>query len=456
MNVEDNIGMNLKRKPVFPCIKKPEEPIACRLIGLYPQRQEGLWMQRIKILGGMLTREQWLGIAHLCRSITPSASLHLTTRQDIEFHNLTAERIPLVQSEMAATGLTGIGACGDTLRNITLCYGNGLCQDTPDLTNAAWAVRRVLEDYAEIFTLPRKFKISFSGCTKACAQPWINDLAFVAKKQNGPVTMQVIGAGSLGPHPGTGILLEDNLPVQQVPVFALAAIHLFNTHGERMIRRKARLRHVRQRMGDQEFIQMLKQEFEKCQRANVPGIPPIRLSEDRYTYLGALRFPYGSMEPSDAETLADLLQGENLVARLQNHHSVALFAQNTDEALKNISAISNFKKLFSGLNIISCPGSTYCRLAIVNTHRAEKVLRNSLPDSERRAICISGCPNNCAQSAVAEIGLVGRLRKGKNGNRIEGFQILKNGGMGQNAVLSESVIPFVATDNLPEALPPCD
>ena len=82
-------------------------------------------------------------LADLCRRYTPSAPLLLTTRQDIEFHNLTTETIPLLQAELADAGLTSVGACGDTLRNITVCPGNGLCRGAPDLIRRCMGIARL-------------------------------------------------------------------------------------------------------------------------------------------------------------------------------------------------------------------------------------------------------------------------------------------------------------------------
>jgi sulfite reductase beta subunit-like hemoprotein len=122
-------------------------------------------------LSGILTHEQWAALAALCRCYTPSAPLLLTTRQDIEFHNVSTEAIPLLQAGLARICLSSIGACGDTLRNITVCFGNGLCEKTPDLISAAQALRKTLENYQGIYALPRKFKISFSACAQAYPSP---------------------------------------------------------------------------------------------------------------------------------------------------------------------------------------------------------------------------------------------------------------------------------------------
>ena len=97
----------------FPCRQVPDDPHAARLLGLYSQRQEGQWMQRLKVLGGHLTSQQWRGLADIVRQFTPDCPLHLTTRQGIELHTLTDDRIPGVQHRIAEMGLTCLGACGE-------------------------------------------------------------------------------------------------------------------------------------------------------------------------------------------------------------------------------------------------------------------------------------------------------------------------------------------------------
>ncbi len=401
-------------------------------------------MQRIKILGGELTSDQWTALAELNSRFTPSAPLQLTTRQDIEFHNVTADNVPLLQDELAKNGLTGLGACGDTLRNITLCPGNGLCQDKVDFSGAARSVQQILKNYSEIYDLPRKFKISFSACSKACAQPWINDLGFVADIHNGQISINLIGAGSLGARPATGIIIKEDIPVQDIPIWALAAVRLFNIHGNRKVRSKARLRHVRERLGDAVFLESLTREFEDCKGQDMPVTAPLTLSKRGYQLVAELNFPLGHIEPQAAEAIATLMDDDHsIIARIQNHHRIALFAKNPDSALYNIKADSRVCGFVSGPDIAACPGTAYCKHALVNTHTVENELRNRLPEVKNNSIRISGCPNGCAHSAVAHIGLAGRIKKDSSGNRVEGFHVYTGGGMGMSPVLAESHTPFV-------------
>ena len=145
----------MRPEPTFPCTGASTDIDLLKLSGVYAQRQKGLWMQRIKIHGGVLKAEDWRKLAECARIYTPGTPLLITTRQCIEFHTITEETLPALQHELAAAGFTGLGACGDTLRNITLCPGNGLCPGSVDFSATAAATRQVLESFEGIYSLPR-------------------------------------------------------------------------------------------------------------------------------------------------------------------------------------------------------------------------------------------------------------------------------------------------------------
>jgi sulfite reductase beta subunit-like hemoprotein len=438
------------QRPIYPCTTVPESAAEARLLGLYPQRQEGWWMQRVKIPGGILTHEQWRALADSCRRFTPSAPLLLTTRQDMEFHNLTAEAIPRLQSELAHAGLTTVGACGDTLRNITLCPGNGLCRDAPDLTLAARALGSFLESFSGIYSLPRKFKISLSACSRACAQPWINDLGFVISREKGSLHVTAIGAGSLGPRPVTGMLLYENLPAQDICALSLAAIRVVDTHGNRENRGKARLRHVRERLGNEQFHELLDSELRAVKNETQPPALPVICPELNLTHALDLNPVCGMITPGHAEAIADLARSKDMVVRPQTHHRLSLFARDAAAARAAIEKNPYLKQLAHGPDIVSCPGTTYCSRALVNTHAMEKALREQMPADGQHAIRISGCPNGCAQSAVAGIGLTGKIKKDSGGSRVEGFSVATSGGMGKTPVLACPEIDFISAEHVPE------
>ncbi len=420
--------------PKFPCSELPSDPAAARLLGLYPQRQEGRWMQRVKILGGRLTGEQWGALARIVREHTPDTPLHLTTRQELELHNVTPDRVGLVQRTMADAGLTGLGSCGDTVRNVTVCPCAGLRAGSPDLAPLAWEVRRLLEATEGIYALPRKFKITFA-CSDGCGQPFINDLGFVAVRTNGSWGFRAVGAGSLGPRPATGIeLLPRILPVEVLPLVR-AAVRLFAAEGDRENRRTARLRHVRERMGDDAFRRRLGEEFERAW-AEHPA-PRVDLPEGEAGFAESvpLTFANGDVAPAAAEALGQLAGAAEVRVRIANDHRVLVFGSRAATLRERVAGHGALAEPASPrASIVACPGTRWCSRGIADTNALADRLRAAVGDRlpPEATVCISGCPNGCAHSAVADVGLFGGIAT-RDGEKLEVFDLWLGGGMGRDA-----------------------
>ncbi|MGQ9576556.1 MAG: hypothetical protein ACUVUC_14685 [Thermoguttaceae bacterium] len=417
----------------FPCEAIPEDPAQTRLLGLYSQRQAGLLMQRIKVLGGRIAPAQLRGLALLARRYSGERLLHLTTRQDIELHSLRPQDVPAVQRAVHEIGLTTVGACGDTVRNITVCPHNGFRRGTWDLGGLAQAIYAEVEQIPWIRQLPRKFKISLSSCPERCARPWTNDIGLAA---NGDGTIQAVLAGSLGSRPNTGLLAYPALQTDDVLALVRAVLQVFFEEGDRRVRSRARLRHVRERLGDQVFCGRIDQAF-RAARAQ-PGPPPPAIPHVQAdTPLQAhLRFPLGDLEPEIAEELAAAAAAAGSQLRIGLNHDLLLFGTSP---LRLPPAVDQFG---CGPTLVACPGATWCSKGIVNSREAARRIRQALPNDCRLSIQVSGCPNNCALAAVADVGLIGRIRHGSDG-RVECFHLLVGGGLGQEAGLGRELHPAV-------------
>ncbi len=432
----------------FPCAEVPQDKHVARLLGLYPQRQEGLFMQRTKVLGGALTADQWRALAGAARRHTPGTPLHLTTRQDVEFHDVSPSEVPGLQRAIADAGLTGLGACGDTLRNIIVDPCCGTRRDLPDLEPLAWSIRRLLEATDGILNLPRKFKISLSACSDGCGQPWIHDLGFVAHRRGGEWGFRVIGGGSLGSRPGTGILLWDGLPPEDVRPLVLAAVRFFSEHGDRQNRRRARLRHVRERIGDEAFRAALADRLAAAKAER--GWPPVELRtpEDGLEARVVLTFANGDVAPEAAEALAELASRADVRVRIARPHRVFVFGRD-EEALRR--AVSQFGPLRPAArpqpSVVACPGTRWCSRALADTNELADRIRarlNGVADPGL-TVAVSGCPNACSHSAVADVGLVGAVTS-RSGRREEAYNLLAGGGMGRDPRLAELVARKLSAD----------
>ena len=407
-----------------------------RLLGVYPQKQEGLFMQRIKIFGGRISWPQWRAVAKLAAAYTSQTPLHLTTRQDIEFHNASAADLPGLQEGLSAVGLSTFGAGGDSVRNITVCTGCESCgQDIYTLANV---VNTQLAAMPMITTLPRKFKISFSACSKACAKPFINDLGFVAQ-ENG--LFAAIGAGSLGSKPAMGIELYKDLPVSDIVPLCTAAIDFFAEHGDRQNRRKARLRHVRERFGDETFKQELDNRFKMLREKSSNQTIAIENTNQKLKMLARLQLPNGDIAAEDALALADFAESADLELRINLTHGLELYSRGG----RMLPLPPKLTALTSLPTIVACPGCKTCPNALTDCCATAEQLRNHLRLNSDTAVHISGCPNDCAQAVVADVGLIG-LTKTIDGKKGPAYRILTNGGRGQTnkPATEQAVVPAEA------------
>ena len=222
-------------------------------------------MQRIPVFAGHITPEQLNGLPVIAIKFTNSTALHLTTRQDIELHNVPQSHLQSILDQLKAIGFLTYGAGGDNVRNITACPCCQFNAAAFDVGSLAKLLKVHLQDHPIRQDMPRKFKISFAGCKRPQSRPYVNDLSFIATSAT---TVRVIGAGSLGARPETGIVLYEELATEDCLSLTLAAIELFKDHGDRQNRRKARLRH-----GPKSNCPTGKRDFRKSRRfKQSPGI----------------------------------------------------------------------------------------------------------------------------------------------------------------------------------------
>ncbi len=426
----------------FPCEALPEDPAQARLLGIYPQRQEGLFMQRVKLPGGRVEPNQLRALASIAERLGPGSALHLTTRQGIEFHGLRRDDIPAIQRDIAAAGLTGLGACGDTLRNVTVCPGTGRCTETCDIAGLGEAISASAGLLPWIRQLPRKFKISISGCPNACARPWINDVGLIAQADG---TIRAIVAGSLGSRPATGILFEGALSPANAQHFVIAALRLFHAEGDRANRSRARLRHARERMGNAAFLQRLNDLFkEELRDGDGPG-PGWQPPGAQGKLVCRLRPPLGDLAPAQARELASAIETAGAEVRIGLEHDLLLHGK-VPPALT-----PSLRQLAAEPCIVPCPGMTWCSRAVADSRGTAARIRAVLPADCAIAVSISGCPNNCSHASVADVGLVGRIRT-VNGVRLECYRLLAGGGAGKSPNLSNELHPCVPATEVPETV----
>lgn len=236
--------------------------------GVYGQRQEGVQMIRIKIPLGMVSVRQLDMLADLSEELADNVS-HVTTRQDIQIHNVDIRNTPELMRRLAEVGITTAEACGNVVRNVCACPKVGACTtEAFDPTPDALAMAEFMLRHPDAQDFGRKFKIAYSGCAgEMCGLANMHDIGAIAvvKEENGKRVhgFQVLIGGGLGAVPRQARLLYEFAPREQLFPIAQAIARVFTRHGERRNRSKARFKFVVDKFGIEEMRKMLEEEMEK-------------------------------------------------------------------------------------------------------------------------------------------------------------------------------------------------
>ena len=270
--------------------------------GVYGQRQADVQMVRIKIPLGDLTSEQTRTIARLSEQYATGVS-HVTTRQDIQLHFVKLDQAAPLLRELAAAGLTTREACGNTVRNVTLCPLAGICPDELfDVTPYAMATAQFFLRNPICEDLPRKFKFAFSGCAHDRAMTGIHDIGVMAVNSgrggnadrkaelsgnfisaqaptddanNGTETFgfRITVGGGLGPSPRRPYLLEEFIAPDDLLPTCEAVIRVFSRLGNRKNRSLARIKFLLEKTGFEAFYRHYREELTRIQQGRPPLLP---------------------------------------------------------------------------------------------------------------------------------------------------------------------------------------
>ena len=210
-------------------------------------------MLRIKFPGGGVTSEQLRLIGRLAERYGRGMG-DITTRQNIQLHNLTIEDLPVVLDELNAVGLSFTQACGDVWRNIVGCPLAGVDgHELLDTRPLIEELERVFVGNREFSNLPRKFKVSVSACAHRCAQHEINDIGLVAVEKDGVVGYDVWVGGGLGASARMGRRLDVFVAPDEAVDVCRAITELFRDEGKRTKRTRARIKFLVDEWGVERF-----------------------------------------------------------------------------------------------------------------------------------------------------------------------------------------------------------
>ncbi|MBA2520170.1 MAG: ferredoxin--nitrite reductase [Chloroflexia bacterium] len=451
-------------------------------VGVYPQRQGGdAFMLRIKLPGGRLTAAQAREIGAItsehARGPEPSpvfgdTYLDLTTRQDVQLHWIKIGAIPEIWRRLEAVGITTVQACGDSARNVLCCPVSGIDRDefVPAYPIAA-AISDFFTGNREYANLPRKFKMSVTGCGDDCAQAEINDIGLVpARLTNGTLGFNLLVGGGLSDGPRMASDVDVFVAPDDAVEITRAVAQLYGELGNRENRWANRLRYLVQELGPERFRSELAnrarisltpagEHLTKRYRGDHIGVHPQR--QPGLFYAG-LNVTVGRMQGTDLIEAARLAEhygdGEIRLATDQNFILTGIPEGRLDDLLAEplLETYSPSPKPFAR-GMVACTGNEFCRLAIVETKARAAAWARELDSQVAIAgddiirMHFSGCSASCAQPQIADIGFRGETAK-RGDAIVEAVDIGLGGSLGRDAAFIDWIDGARPVSEVPAAM----
>jgi sulfite reductase (ferredoxin) len=435
------------------------------------------FMVRIRIPNGQLRSQQLRTIADLTQRYAKGIA-DLTVRQNIQLHWVTIETLPELLEELWKVDLNTAGACGDVTRNVTGCPVAGFDADEIcDASPLAIETSRLLAGNAEFYNLPRKFKISITGCKVWCPYPEINDVGLTAQTRmvggKPEVGFSLRVAGGLSTEPYLGARLNAFVQWNQVLPVVRGIAELFRDSDVlREHRERARLKFLFLRHGwtAETFLKDLERRIgfhlDPAEPEQAPsdvyrdhiGIHPQR--QPGYCYVGAtvLRGRITAEQMRGAADLADRFAGGELrTTNMQNLIVVNVPALNTDALAQELDSIGlRVDASVFGRGTIACSGTEFCKLAITETKSFSRWLVEELEErlpgfDQHLKLHVTGCPNSCGQHWIADIGIEGKKIKVQD-CMVDAYYFCVGGALGLHQATARPIGYRCPATAVPEAI----
>jgi len=438
-------------------------------------------MQRIKIPFGGLNPDQMDTLADLSEEYADSV-LHVTTRQDFQFHFVHIDDTPTLMRRLAAVGITTREACGNSIRNVTACPLAGVCRtEVFDVIPYAKASAKFMLGHPDAQGFGRKFKIAFSGCeAEACGLVNMHDLGAIAVKrvENGPNGktekrgFELYVGGGLGAVPHDAKLFDPFLHEEELLPITQAIARVFARLGEKKNRAQARVKFLVAKLGIDEFRRLVLEErkilphdprwtsylanrdrdVEKPLKA--PGhlngqkrpegfdawytTNVYRQKQDGYV-VASVTVPLGDLSSWQMRELAQIARrfsGDNVRTTVEQNMLFRWVSESDLVALYQELQRIGLNEPGAGtiVDITACPGTDTCKLGIASSRGLAAELSKRLAAKsfnldqsvKNLRIKISGCFNSCGQHHISDLGFYG-VSRNINNRKVPHFQVVLGG-----------------------------
>lgn len=460
--------------------------------GLYLQLHA--YMLRVAIPYGTLNSKQMRQLAYIARTYDKGYG-HFTTRQNIQYNWPKLVDVPDILADLADVEMHAIQTSGNVIRNVTSDHFAGVAKDeVADPRPYGELIRQWSSFHPEFSFLPRKFKIAITGAKRDRAAVKWHDIGIVLYKDaNDALAFRIIVGGGMGRTPRIGRVLREHLPESDLLGYLEAILRVYNAHGRRDNKYKARIKILVDELGIDAFSREVESEWRAMDKSKLDSgqdelrrmkqffnAVPLTLKEDFIPpcdhpfFAGWVKHnthahkvpghvaatislkPVGGIAGDASADQIDLVagladkysQGEIRVSHAQNlilPHVAKRDIPALYKALDGAGLGTANHGLLS--DIIACPGLDYCALANARSIPVAQAISQRFSDIERLenigelSVKISGCINSCGHHHAGDIGILGVDRKGE-----ELFQILLGGRADEKASTGKILGPgFTAT-----------
>ena len=469
------------------------EPVKFKAIrvpmGIYEQRQNGTFMVRVRCSAGIISPVQLKELAQLARK-EKAEPIHITTRQELQLHNVQLEQAPEILEELYKLGLSSRGGGGNTVRNIMASEDAGISKDEVfDVTPYALALTNTLIAESDSWSLPRKYKIALAGNDSDNANATFSDLGLIATKRSGEKGFKVFLGGGLGSKPTAGFKLSDFIPASDVLYVGETVKILFSEHGNRRNRHKARIRYIFYKLGEERVFELFHEIFNRLKaEGNYKLVLPevtnsgtegtvidfeattglygkwlkryVKAQKQDGFYSVEVPFEHGMVSSEVLTKLADFLAPlGNDVIRFTMRQNILLRnipGQKLEELYRELKTLGIETDQAQILNsLVACTGADTCRLGLCLAKGASSALRKTLSqvaddqldDYVNININFSGCPNSCGQHNLSQLGFYGKVSR--NDRAYPAYYVVAGGRTGDKKARLAQKYGEVSAHDLP-------
>ena len=457
--------INLTREALTDPEKEKEWNAVRTSFALYTEgRKKGTYMIRPRFFESKIDIEDFEYLLDVVQKYCDKR-LHLTTRQDFQLHGIEKENLPDLLEAISKRGFFTKATCGDSTRAVITPETTGFEEEVFDVSPHAKIVTDYILNGREFMHLPRKYKIAFSNKEENSLYAKINDIGFQAVIQDGKKGFRVYVGGGIGPISTNAIILREFIEEDEFLYYIHAIRNVFNDHGNRKIRARARLRYVLLNLGEEKFLELCNEyisnfyvekgdslrvytrkmldereildkekelekievfsngentdesikddEFIKSERNIVAG-----KHKGEYGYY--LRPARGNIYKEDGEKLIKFVKSLDykIELKLTSFQSILVRGLKKEDVLKLREIMEEYYDENEFFNSYSCIGSTTCNVGILDTPPILDYIFKYFENEEKRELTnylpqikIAGCPNSCATPQIAKLGFSGRRKK---------------------------------------------